>query len=234
MYNPGSKDSERSDMLSYDLVVVLTGGTRINEAGKHVPTTEHDNDGNGMLAGGWRSMAAAVLHLDGTAERFLVSGGKSKKQAVLDGPGIPYAAHVYGDAMRHVINQEGMDGAAAEIGYEIDSPNTVKSLGNIQRMLADTTINRVGVLTSRYHIPRTRGLFDLAHGTWNEHIRLPDVEYLEAEDIVLGRWPGLEGDIVRAYGSPLGVQRIRNEQQGVADIQAGRYVLGELVEGLAA
>lgn len=174
-------------------------------------------------------MAAAQLYVSGVCENFLFSTGVSAKQIAKFGADVPAEAFVYRDAfLEEIARLELADSAArspAKTFIEDKSVNTVGNLqGNVQ-MCIDNNWQKVGILSSDYHVPRIRALLTLLMKQTGLAI---EFDYLLSESILKAAHPGVyDVEFDAAYDGPEGKGRLANEKQGLQDLEEGRYVFSE-------
>lgn len=222
----------QTNKYTYDVVVVLGGGFFKDDKGYH-PTRYSDGDQFGMLGGMIRTKAAAALHIQQKANSFLFSTGVSEKQKEKFGPDVPAEGRVYRDDFLQELaelelsaqwgNQLKDLGAPVTYLEEI-SVNTATNLKEVTDMIVQHGWKRVAVVSSDYHIPRIAAL-------WKMYCEKkgPELEtvFLPAEGVVTELWPECSVEIHNAYQSEAALERIRNEQKGLKDIEEGKYVFSE-------
>jgi len=160
-----------------------------------------------------RVEAAALLY-PGTADRIVVSGGKGR---LAQFPDAPSCAQV----CRRELLELGIP--AAHLLAEESSRNTYEQLQWIKGLLASSCIERLTVVSNRYHLQRVQALLDADPQLhlWHKERR---IETLAAEDVLLkhdfGRWHSL---IAEAYATPAMQARMDQEEKGIRDLAAGIY-----------
>jgi uncharacterized SAM-binding protein YcdF (DUF218 family) len=213
------------DLKQYDCIAVLCGGLRKHD-GIYVPTTFKDGDEFGMLGGHVRVMAAAELYRQGITDTFVFSTGVSAKQIAKFGPDVPPEAHVYRDAFKQMIDMPHGADASPRLYVEDKSINTVANLQEIARLCDKQGWRNVALLSSEYHIPRIRALYELLES--RAALKPFAIDFVQAETVLRKYRPGeYDKEFAKQYATPAARLRIMNEHQGLADIQEGRYVLSE-------
>jgi uncharacterized SAM-binding protein YcdF (DUF218 family) len=232
MKSEGSISPEKKEdfQYPYDAVVVL--GANVKKVGdRYAPTDLRSPTEMGLAGGGMRIAASTELYLHHQAKRFVFSGGQSPRAVKKYGPDIPPEARIYGDQFERVLAglQKRSDFAerfqqleTPEVGYEDRSQNTETNLREVLRLIHESKWQRVALLTSDYHVPRVRELYEQA---LRDHPEIQtEITFLSAEDIMKESQPGKYDDVIRkAYESEDGVLRQANEAKGLADLQSGRY-----------
>jgi len=210
-----------------DVITVQSAGLRKLPDGTYASTLYTDTDDFGMLGGFVRALAAQELYWQRPAVPFVFCNGKSAKQIAKFGPDVPTDAEIYAKEF-----QEGIDGdereqtQAPQILLENTSVNTVASIGNLIAMCTAHGWKRMGLVSSDYHIPRIKALCGLIFEKLGEEP--VTITFMSAEAILKELRPGVyDEEINAAYRTPAALERIRNEQNGLDDIAAGRYHIGE-------
>ena len=211
-------------MVTYDAVVVLSGGIRKTAEG-FAPATYADSDGFGMMGGHLRPLAASLLYAQQVTDTFIFTTGITAKTAAALGANVPSEAAVYSQEFLSLI--AGSDHPAPTIILEDRSTNTI---GNVQEFFAIIDANgwkRVAVLSSEYHLARIKGLCALVGQNARVHFT-----FLSAEKTLKRARPGkYDAEIDAAYASKEGKKRLQNEAIGVAAIAKGGYTPAEFQLG---
>ncbi len=218
----------------YDAVIVLGGGLR-KVGDRYYPTDYRDADEFGMYGAGMRIVAALDLYLNSRAGRFVFATGKTEKGKSQYGSDIPTEAEVYKEKFLRMIDGlkrredykerfSGLD--APEIVLEDKSFNTMSNIKEILKMIEDNNWRNVAIVSSDYHIPRVKDLYErLSDKSEDSDIK---VDFLSAENIVKKAEPGKYDEVMRrAYESEVAQRRLKSETQGVEDLKKGTYASGE-------
>jgi hypothetical protein len=204
-------------------IIVLGTNIRRTPEG-FAPTTYEDHDEYGFLAGEMNVRAARYLWEQAAAPTFVFSTGVSQKTKRDLGEQAPTEASVYSAAFRQQLAEA--DLAEPQIILEEQSVNTHSNLIEVFSIIRQQGWRHVTVLSARYHIPRVEALSHLIR----KKQPLPGVriDFAMAEDIVMLAAPGVyDQQIIDAYDSEQGQKRLMNEQNGLRDMQEGRYVITE-------
>jgi uncharacterized SAM-binding protein YcdF (DUF218 family) len=210
------------DRAGYDAVIIL--GSGIRRAGRgYRPVTYQNHDEFGMVAGEIRVIAAVLLFERDLAGTFVFSTGISERTRAALGPDVPAEALVYSqDFLRRARSAGRPD---PPVILEDRSVNTYSNLVECIAIIRQHAWERVAMVTARYHVPRVRGLWDVAR---MNHPVTTSMTFLAAEDVITRYLPGIYDEVIAAaYNSPQGLKRLRNEAQGLQDLKDGHYVLTE-------
>ncbi len=214
--------------MRYQVVVVLCGGLR-KTANGYSPTTFEDSDEFGMLGAAIRITAAEELFWQGMSQRFLFSTGISEKQIAKFGPAVPPESYVYREVFLAAIKDDPRGQQhrleLPEVFVEDASVNTVANLLETIELCRRYSWNHVAIISSQYHIPRIKALYELLAEHHDLSLR---PEFLEAEPIVRAAQSGVYDDtIAAAYKSAIAATRIANEERGLEHIRSGKYTFSE-------
>ena len=226
---------EKEREYFYDAVFIDSGG--LSEAGgKFYPTDYRPGDEFGMLGGGIRLVAAVDLYLNTRARRFIFMTGLTEKNKARLGPDVPTEASVLGDKFQRVLaglqKRSDYQGRFDELEEPIvegqeRSYNTLTNIEEALKAVQSSGYKRICFLSSNYHIPRYRALWDMV--LKSKGIALPtEIDFIGAEDVVKELEPGKYDEVIdKAYKTEAAKQRIENEERGVRDIAEGRYAYKE-------
>lgn len=215
-----STDANKSP--SYDAVIVLGMNIRKIEAG-YRPTTYHDYDEFGMLAGEMNIIAASLLFEQQQASTFVFSTGTSQKTKAAFGPDAPTEASVYSQDFLKRIS--GTKHPRPTIILEDRSVNTYSNLTECIDIIASEGWRNIAIMSARYHIPRVEMLWQLATKSNPVATR---ARFLVAEDVISANLPGIYDEMITAaYHSAEGKKRLQSEAQGLQDMKDGKYVVTE-------
>ncbi len=211
----------KSPTKQYDAIFVL-GMNIVRDGQSYRPTTYHDYDQYGMLAGEMNILAATLLCKQGITNTFVFCTGTSEKTKARYGSDVPTEAKVYSQDFLDRISVTARPAPA--IILEERSVNSYTNLWESIALMKKHGWQRPAILVVRYHIPRVQALWKLL----SEKVTVPDVDFLVAEDIVTAAKPGIYDKMIdTAYSSPQGLKRLASEAQGFNDLQSGRYVISE-------
>jgi hypothetical protein len=207
-----------------DAILVLGGNITQKADGTFAPSTYADSDQYGMLGGRMRVFAAVWMYLAGEVRTFVFSTGTSEKTKATFGPSVPTEAYLYSEDFKRILHE--LQQPLPTIILEDRSKNTV---GNIRECFEiirrHPEWHKVGVMSADFHIPRVKALCELIQD--KEPIEA-DLEFIGAESTLKRLKPGMyDAEIDAAYASPEGKKRLRNENQGLRDMEEGKYYMGE-------
>lgn len=227
-----SEHVQNLNVAELDVITVQSAGLRKTDEGAYAPTLYNDGDDFGMLGGHMRVLAAQELYWEQPAIPFVFCNGKSAKQIAKFGPDVPSDAEIYAAAFEQGVRNDprahspGATPLNLDIFLEDTSVNTVASIGNLIMLCAANNWQRMGLVSSDYHIPRIRALCGLIFEKLDD--TPVDITFISAETVLKELRPGVyDTEIDAAYKSPSALERIKNEQNGCNDIAAGRYHIGE-------
>lgn len=218
--------------LRYDAVLVLGGNITRKADGSFAPSTFADSDIFGMLGGRMRVFAAVWMYLAGEADTFVFSTGTSEKTKAVYGSAVPTEAYLYSEDFKDLLHE--LQGSRPEIKslkkptiiLEDRSKNTVGNIRECFEIIRQhPEWRKVGVMSADFHIPRVKAFCELIQD--KEPIEA-DLEFIGAESSLKRLKPGVyDAEIEAAYASPEGKKRLKNEAQGLKDMEEGRYYMGE-------
>lgn len=137
------------------------------------------------------------------------------------------------DGLRKNDKEKFKDVEDPVITLEDKSFSTLTNIKEVLQMIKDRGWKKVALVTSAYHVPRARALYEQALKQ-HEEIQV-SIDFLSAEKIAKKTEPGKYDEFIEmAYQSTEAQKRISNEKKGLEDIKAGRYAAGEfqLEEGV--
>lgn len=215
----------------FDAITVQSAGLRKREDGTYASTLYSDSDEFGMLGGSIRVLAAQELYQLHPTLTFVFCNGKSAKQIAKFGPDVPTDAEVYAEEFKSGISQN----IRNEIGEKLPEPkiflentsvNTIASIGELLVICAAYEWKRIGLISSDYHIPRIKALCELIFEKLGEPPT--EITFISAEAVLKELRPGVyDEEIDNAYKTAAAHERLKNEENGLGDIKAGRYHIGE-------
>lgn len=222
--------------LSCDAVVLLSAGIRrsphrlahpelYDPIDTYLPTDFRHGDDFGISGGGMRIAAAEKLVRDGATHIVGFIGGASEKMKARWGNDVPSDGVVYQRSFLRLLERRRQRDVSLLLPATLvadQSVNTAENFGEASDMIQREGWETVLFLTSDYHVPRGTVLFE------RNKPRGVQVKIIGAETYLKEVIPGRYDDIINeAYQSPLGLERIRNEAQGVNDLASGKYHYGE-------
>jgi hypothetical protein len=215
----------------FDAITVQSAGLRMEENGTYASTLYSSTDEFGMLGGNMRVLAAQELYWLYPASAFVFCNGKSAKQIAKFGPEVPTDAEIYAEEFKRGIDQSSRDKfdeklLEPKIFLEDKSVNTVASIGLLLGMCTTHDWKRIGLVSSDYHIPRIQALCDLIFKKLGDNP--VEISFISAEAVLKELRPGMyDEEIDDAYQTVAAQERLKNEENGLQDIKAGRYHIGE-------
>ncbi len=234
MENLEKREIKEGRHYPYDAIIVFGGGLhKLGE--KYYPTDYRQGDQFGMLGAGIRMAAALELYFQKKAKEFVFTTGVTEKSRSEYGPDVPTEAAVYREKFLRSLDALKKRGDYKEKFKEVEAPDVIledksfSTLSNIQEILQiiqNRGWKKVAIVSSDYHMPRVRALYQQALGQHKEI--LIDIDFRSAEDIVKEAEPGKYDDVIkRAYKSEEARRRVSNEARGLEDIKSGKYAVGE-------
>jgi len=110
-------------------------------------------------------MAVEVCKTNPSVELLILAGGKIKMNedelarfGQAEGGALPPTSEA--EVMHHLALQKGLD-SGLEVMLDIDSVNTPENAVNVRRLLEPRQIDRIILINSSFHMPRTRETFTL-------------------------------------------------------------------------
>jgi uncharacterized SAM-binding protein YcdF (DUF218 family) len=205
----------------YDALIILGGGLR-KEGSEYYPATYQENDGFGMLGGHMRLQAAIDLFHAKASPCFLFTTGVYEKNKTRLGADVPPESEVYAARFKEALAGEPLP----EILVETASSTTLTDLIEAIREAKKHGWHRIAVVSSDYHIPRVRALYE--HVLAAQSDTQFEAEFLSAEKTVQEFQPGVfDREITEAYASDGARERQQNEQRGLQDLRDGKYATKE-------
>jgi uncharacterized SAM-binding protein YcdF (DUF218 family) len=228
------REGKEQQLYQYDAVVVLGSGLRKIED-KYYPTDYRDADQFGMYGGGMRIVAAIDLYLGKQAKTFIFTTGKTEKFKTVYGQDIPPEANVHADKFTRSLTalskkpewqEKFKDTEEPEIILEDRSTSTLTNIQEVLQIILDRDLKKVAIVSSDYHIPRVKALYEEA---LKKHPEIKaEITFISAESEVKKDQPGkYEGIIDEAYKTPIAKTRLAAEKKGLDDLKAGKYSLQE-------
>lgn len=229
------KNFEGEKKYQYEAIIVLSGGLKKID-GEYYPADYTDSDGFGMLGGHMRIEAASELYFHHQAKTFVFTTGSNEKDRIKFGQDVPTQADVYAKAFARRIaelkikpeylkNEEKNEKPEAIL--EDRSATTLANIQEVMQIIKDRGWKKVAILTSEYHRPRTRALYEKVLLEHKDEINC-EIIFLSAEEELIRLNPGkYDKDISTAYSTAEAKERIQNEERGLKDINSGKYTMVE-------
>ncbi len=228
--SPEEKKTIYKEMLgNSQAIFVLDADIRKVKRGKdeqYKSTSFRDVDAHGFLAGGHSRVIAAAELAEFFPEVKLVTTSFYRKED-------PVHAKVYATEL------ERLGVPKKQIDLEVKSHSTLAELVEMVKMARKENWSSLSVLTSEYHIPRTREMlnqlsglaqkFDLADEEFivaQEFFKNSDslsVRFLSAEEILPMRDSRYKKIIDEAKQLPAYEARVVAEEEGLKQLQLGTY-----------
>ena len=195
-------------------IAVFSGGIKQDVYSRWVSTdlTEGD-DALGAPGGKLRVLAAAIVSNQYPSAVVIASGGKG-----FDVPaGTPEDRPLLCEILKSELIESGIP--VRRIMLERKSNTTYQQLLALSALIAEHGWNRTAVVTSSWHIPRTRAIIESKFSGLADSIDL-----IAAEDVLIAhdkkKW---ESNIALAYASGWLARRIESEENGIRQIKEGTY-----------
>ena len=216
-------------MYIYDAIIILCGGIYKTTEGAYEPTEYFHSDEFGMLGGKARVLAAVELYLQKRARNFCFSTGVSEKSKAKFGLDLPAEALIYSNVFQKLIADFREKDTALEqptIFLEAKSVNTASNIREVLELARGKDWNMIAIISSEYHIPRVRALYDSIRNQIGG-IKLLS-SFLSAEEILKTTRPGkYDTEIEAAYASKAAQLRLYNETQGLKAFRQKKYIFSE-------
>lgn len=195
-------------------VIAILGGGMIKEGGRWRTTRYAEiGDKNGVSGDRLRVVAAADLYSENKDAVFIVSGGYGQYTKV---PGVPTLARLLANELIEL-------GVPRQKIIEEDESNTTyEQLLCIPRILQKFFLNRVHIITNRWHIPRVKAFMKYSQ-TVQLLFKAIHVSFIDAEQVVIEHHPEMKDEIAVALKSKLLRARIKKEREGIVAIKLGTY-----------
>ncbi|MDX9893237.1 MAG: YdcF family protein [Patescibacteria group bacterium] len=207
------------DFIPIRAVAVLAGGIIKDKNGKwHTTNFGEPGDHAGVTGDRLRVEAATYLYFDDPELLIIASAGKGHLQNVADAP-----------MLAEIIAEELIENGVASdhIFKEVTSNSTYEQLLEIQRLSAQKNIKELGIVSNEYHLPRIKAMID----NFNQlaDLRNDSVKLISAEKVLIDHDPDKWSNLIsQAYNSSEMVERLAKEEQGIADIEVGKYEFRDL------
>lgn len=203
-------------MKQADHIVLLAAGIKQDAGGRWVSTNLTEEDNMHGAPGGTLRIDAATVLLRNNPSAIIMTGGARgfdvREGVTSDRP--PLA-----EILRDELLECGI--ADERIILERNSNTTYQELQEIERFAAELGLERLVILTSRWHIPRLCAMIEVKFSNFRRSVTL---EIVAAEEVLIAenekKWRTFIDD---AYCSQWMVDRIRKEQDGIRQIHAGTY-----------
>lgn len=195
-------------------IAVFSGGIKQDASGRWVSTDlTKEDDTLGAPGGKLRVLAAAVVSNQYPSAAVIATGNK--------GYDVPAKYPADRPLLCEILKSEFIEAGVPvrRIMLEKKSHTTYQQISALAVLMAEHGWNRTAVVTSRWHIPRTRAIIERKFSGLADSIEL-----IAAEDVLIAhdkrKW---ESTIARAYASGWLARRIENEEKGIRQIKEGTY-----------
>lgn len=209
-------------MKPFDAIFIL-GGWLVQNPDKTWRTTTFEEN-NPQDAFGDRLRLEAVLPLISSTHPFpaIIVSGSAGKLAERDAP--PVA-----EVMAHELIQLGIP--PHHILKDLESGTTYEQLQKLNSLIKHHHWQQVIILSNAYHLDRIHAIITYAQPLFilADMLRNQQLVLKSAEDILSAHLPEEKGQFSKAYTYPHILKIISNEQQGIKDIQEGRYRFSPLL-----
>lgn len=159
-------------------------------------------------------MLAAYQLYRTTGNCLLISGGKASR-------GNPQNMPLIAPVIKRELVALGVPAKA--VSLENQSTNTWQNLKCLDVAAGRLDFRSVTIISNRYHMPRIKAMIKYAPGLQRLR-RLGKISFRTAEATLIKSYPRRWQPLVRlVYASLAMTQLLRQEQNGVRDIKAGRY-----------
>lgn len=222
--------------MKHEAIFVLGGGI-IKKGNTFYPTDYSHEDPFGMLGAGMRVAAASELYFEGDSNTFIFCTGITAKTKAQLGNDVPSEAQVMKDKFLRNIEGllkkkeyrdriTGLTEATPEIILEDKSTSSLTNIQEVLGIISGRGWKKVAIVSSDYHIPRVKALYEMVLITQN--ITDVHIDFISAEEKMkeVNR-EVYDGIIEKAYRSESAKKRIDNETKGLRDIKDGTYSLTE-------
>jgi uncharacterized SAM-binding protein YcdF (DUF218 family) len=231
METPESTEEKEKEVYPYDAVIILGGGLQ-KTGGKFYPTDYRHEDEFGMLGAGMRMVTATEMYIESQTRNFVFATGVTDKNRAKFGDNVPTEAEIYEEKFLRVI--EGLKKRPdyktklenlppPNVIKEDKSFNTASNIEEISKIIKKQGWQNVRIVSSKYHIPRIKALYEHAQ---NNDLELKNVkiEFISAEDFVINKKPGrYDKTIKQYYQTDAAKRRLESEARGLHDLQHGTY-----------
>lgn len=200
---------------SFDHIVLLAAGIKEGLSGRWVSTDLSAEDHASSAPGGkLRIEAVAILAQKNPVAKVLTGGNTG-----FDVPSGPPDRPLLADILFSELTEFGV--SPERIILEHKSNTTYQSLTQLQEREKVLGLNKIAIVSNRYHLPRLEALLKIQFQQFLENV---EVQLVAAEDILIEhdevRWKKF---VEKSYSSEFMQQRIRMEDQGLKDLLSGKY-----------
>ena len=202
-------------MKNKKVLIVIIGGGLVCDNGKWRPTTFFEKEDFQRLGDNYRIFAAVELYKKLLIRSFspviLVSGGIG----VSKDPNHPIIADIL---MKELI---ALGIPPQKILKDSETNNTYQQLLYTQDLLSKKEFNRAYIISSKYHIPRTKAMVNHAPGltSLKNKFNKKIIKVISAESVLIktdaNQW---EKEIDSIYKSAFMAERMSGERRGIRQI----------------
>jgi uncharacterized SAM-binding protein YcdF (DUF218 family) len=205
---------EKAKEYKYDVIVTLGGGIRKHEKRGWRTTNYSESDNYGALGSRVRIIATEYLAEKGNvAENFLTTTGKPNY--LENEPDAPGESEI---GKKELISR----GIPEEkIFLENESKNTKQNIENVLKIALDHNWKKILILSSNYHIPRIKALYEKAIAE-NKDYEDITIDFQGAEDVLTAVDPRWQKYIDQANSLEEMKKREENEKKGVDILKSGK------------
>ncbi len=195
---------------------LLAGGIKQDAQGRWVSTSLTAEDAAQSAPGGKLRIFAAALLMKENPDSILITGG-AKGFDVQEGTtdDRPHLADILRDELLECGVPED------RIVLERISNTTFQELQELKSIVFEYKIKHLSMITNHWHVPRLSAMIDTK---FPDLKKLASIEIIAAEDVLIAhdqkRW---QRDIQDAYNAEFMRERMKRENQGIAQIQNGTY-----------
>lgn len=203
---------------TFDFIHILAEGIKQNVHGTWVSTDLSVEDNLLGSPGGKLNIYAGAVLLAGSdpSARIFTGGGK--------GFGVPAGTSEDRPLLAEILCDELVEAGVPRdrIVLEGNSNNTYQELLELARLIESEHPQSVGIVTGRWHIPRTEAMLEVK---FPELSSKTTIKFVAAEDVLIAadfrKWRAL---IEAAYKSDWLAARIQMEANGTKQIRDGTYI----------
>ncbi len=204
-------------MSTHRAILLLAAGIKQNDHG-HWESSDLDepSDFLGTPGGKVRVLATSYLFQSGEYDFILVPGGRGRDRNIQGTPHPSICEILTSELIKEGIHKEHILG-------EESANTTYEQLQRATSLLRDHTLNKVDVVTNRYHARRVKAMMEI-DPYFHDLLAKKQSQVIDAEDVCIehdaGRWEEL---IQQVYAGEAMKLRIQQEEQGIKQIQEGTY-----------
>jgi uncharacterized SAM-binding protein YcdF (DUF218 family) len=185
-------------------IIILTGGTIMDQNGEYHSTSYSDGDAFGTLGGYARVEAASILALK-YPDALLVTTGMGSGDGV---------APSHAKVMENELIALGIP--ERRIILEEKSTNSKSGLLEILILAERYRWERIIVISSEYHVPRVHAMWEMI----NSSVK---ADFIAAEDILQSSQPEFGKIFEELKKTPAYIKRLESEAHGLKALRSGTY-----------